>query len=232
MGLAGARLPRLPHVQRSRLRPLGAKGAEANDIAVLRDRVVTRGVLADVAAQLGVEALAPDHHITVAELRRPSPRRASKWKAATRCSFVPATSDGSAARIRGIASSRATSPVSAGTPSPGSATATWRRLQPTTGPSRSSPAATTCRFPSTRSGSCTWGCSLGEIFSSTSGTLLPGTRHLGLPLLRPAAALPRRRRLPRQPDRRPLRPFCSPPGGTRTSWHTSASHSTRSVTHV
>ncbi len=47
---------------------VGAKGAEANDIAVLRDRVVSRGVLADVAAQLGVEALAPDHHITVAEL--------------------------------------------------------------------------------------------------------------------------------------------------------------------
>jgi kynurenine formamidase len=47
---------------------VGAKGAAACDIAVLRDRVFTRGVLADVAAHLGVEALAPDHHITVAEL--------------------------------------------------------------------------------------------------------------------------------------------------------------------
>jgi kynurenine formamidase len=47
---------------------VGAKGAAANDIAVLRDRVFTRGVLADVAGHLGVEALAADHHITVAEL--------------------------------------------------------------------------------------------------------------------------------------------------------------------
>ena len=47
---------------------VGAKGAAANDIAVLRDRVFTRGVLADVAGHLGVDALAPDHHITVAEL--------------------------------------------------------------------------------------------------------------------------------------------------------------------
>ncbi len=47
---------------------VGAKGASANDIAVLRDRVFTRGVLADVAGHLGVDALAADHHITVAEL--------------------------------------------------------------------------------------------------------------------------------------------------------------------
>jgi kynurenine formamidase len=47
---------------------VGAKGAVANGIAVLRDRVVTRGVLADVAGFLGVDALAPDHHITVEEL--------------------------------------------------------------------------------------------------------------------------------------------------------------------
>jgi kynurenine formamidase len=47
---------------------VGAQGAEANDIAVLRDRLVTRGVLADVAGHRGVEALEPDHHITVAEL--------------------------------------------------------------------------------------------------------------------------------------------------------------------
>ena len=45
-----------------------ARGAAANDIAVLRDRVVTRGVLADVAAYLGVDALASDHLITVAQL--------------------------------------------------------------------------------------------------------------------------------------------------------------------
>ncbi len=47
---------------------VGAKGAAANDIAVLRDRVFTRGVLADVAGHLGVDALASDHHVTVAEL--------------------------------------------------------------------------------------------------------------------------------------------------------------------
>ena len=47
---------------------VGAKGAAANDIAVLRDRVFTRGVLADVAGHLGVDALAADHHVTVAEL--------------------------------------------------------------------------------------------------------------------------------------------------------------------
>ena len=47
---------------------VGAKGAAANDIAVLRDRVFTRGVLADVAGHLEVDALAADDHITVAEL--------------------------------------------------------------------------------------------------------------------------------------------------------------------
>jgi kynurenine formamidase len=47
---------------------VGAKGAKRNDIAVHRDVLVTRGVLADVASHLGVEALAPDHHITPAEL--------------------------------------------------------------------------------------------------------------------------------------------------------------------
>jgi len=47
---------------------VGAKGAAANSIAVLRDRVVTRGVLADVAGHLGVDSLEPDHHITVEEL--------------------------------------------------------------------------------------------------------------------------------------------------------------------
>lgn len=47
---------------------VGAKGAAFNDIANLRDRVFTRGVLADVAGYLGVDALAADHHITVAEL--------------------------------------------------------------------------------------------------------------------------------------------------------------------
>jgi kynurenine formamidase len=47
---------------------VGAKGAGANDISAVRDRIVTRGVLADVAGHLGVDALEPDHHITVAEL--------------------------------------------------------------------------------------------------------------------------------------------------------------------
>jgi kynurenine formamidase len=47
---------------------VGAKGAAANDISVLRDRVVTRGVLADVAGHLEMDALEPDHHVTVSEL--------------------------------------------------------------------------------------------------------------------------------------------------------------------
>jgi kynurenine formamidase len=47
---------------------VGAKGAAACDIAVLRDRIFTRGVLADVAGHLGTDALEPDHYITVAEL--------------------------------------------------------------------------------------------------------------------------------------------------------------------
>jgi kynurenine formamidase len=47
---------------------VSAKGAAANDIAVLRDRVVTRGVLVDIAGHLDVEALEADHHVTVAEL--------------------------------------------------------------------------------------------------------------------------------------------------------------------
>lgn len=47
---------------------VGAKGAASNGIQVLRDRVVSRGVLADVAGHLGVAALPADHHVTVAEL--------------------------------------------------------------------------------------------------------------------------------------------------------------------
>lgn len=47
---------------------VGAKGAEKASIAVLRDRLVTRGVLADVAGRLGAEALAADHLIDAAEL--------------------------------------------------------------------------------------------------------------------------------------------------------------------
>jgi kynurenine formamidase len=45
-----------------------AHGAAKNDIRVLRAAVATRGVLADVAGHLGVEALDPGHRITVAEL--------------------------------------------------------------------------------------------------------------------------------------------------------------------
>ena len=47
---------------------VGAKGAAANDIAVLRDRVVTRGVLADVAGHTEVETLEPGCRITVEQL--------------------------------------------------------------------------------------------------------------------------------------------------------------------
>lgn len=43
-------------------------GAARNSIAVLADRVVSRGVLADVARHLGVKHLALNHWITVAEL--------------------------------------------------------------------------------------------------------------------------------------------------------------------
>jgi kynurenine formamidase len=44
------------------------EGAAKNSIAVLRDRIVSRGVLLDVAHSTGVEHLALDHQITVAEL--------------------------------------------------------------------------------------------------------------------------------------------------------------------
>jgi kynurenine formamidase len=43
-------------------------GARANDITPIADRLVTRGVLADVARHHGVEALARDHEVTVADL--------------------------------------------------------------------------------------------------------------------------------------------------------------------
>jgi kynurenine formamidase len=43
-------------------------GARANSIVPLADRIVTRGVLVDVARHQGVPSLAPDHEITVAEL--------------------------------------------------------------------------------------------------------------------------------------------------------------------
>ena len=43
-------------------------GARANDIVPVADRLVTRGVLVDVARAHGVESLAPDHEVTVADL--------------------------------------------------------------------------------------------------------------------------------------------------------------------
>src|SRR5204863_9575809 len=43
-------------------------GARVNDIVPLADRLVTRGVLVDVARYHGVEALAPDHEVTVSDL--------------------------------------------------------------------------------------------------------------------------------------------------------------------
>jgi kynurenine formamidase len=45
-----------------------SRGAAANDIVPFADRLVTRGVLLDIARHHGVEALAPDHQITVAEV--------------------------------------------------------------------------------------------------------------------------------------------------------------------
>jgi len=43
-------------------------GARANDIARVADRVVTRGVLVDIARHHGAEALAPGQEVTVADL--------------------------------------------------------------------------------------------------------------------------------------------------------------------
>ena len=47
---------------------VSAHGAAKNSIAVLADRVVSRGVLVDVARHLGADHLPLDHRITVAEL--------------------------------------------------------------------------------------------------------------------------------------------------------------------
>jgi kynurenine formamidase len=43
-------------------------GARINDIRPVAARLVTRGVLVDVARSTGVDSLAPDHEVTVAEL--------------------------------------------------------------------------------------------------------------------------------------------------------------------
>jgi kynurenine formamidase len=43
-------------------------GARVNDIVPIADRLVTRGVLVDIARYHGVESLAPDHEVTVADL--------------------------------------------------------------------------------------------------------------------------------------------------------------------
>jgi kynurenine formamidase len=45
-------------------------GARTNDIVPVADRLVTRGVLVDIARYHGVESLAPDHEVTVADLER------------------------------------------------------------------------------------------------------------------------------------------------------------------
>jgi kynurenine formamidase len=44
-------------------------GAHANDIVGFADRLVTRGVLVDIARCHGVDALAPDHEVTVEDLK-------------------------------------------------------------------------------------------------------------------------------------------------------------------
>ena len=43
-------------------------GAQANDIVGFADRLVTRGVLVDIARHHGADALAPDHEVTVEDL--------------------------------------------------------------------------------------------------------------------------------------------------------------------
>jgi kynurenine formamidase len=43
-------------------------GARVNDIVAVADRLVTRGVLVDIARHNGVESLPPDHEVTVADL--------------------------------------------------------------------------------------------------------------------------------------------------------------------
>jgi kynurenine formamidase len=43
-------------------------GARTNDIVPVADRLVTRGVLVDIARHHGVNSLAPDHEVTVAQL--------------------------------------------------------------------------------------------------------------------------------------------------------------------
>lgn len=45
-----------------------SRGARANSIVPVARRLVTRGVLVDVARYRGVDALAPDHEVTVSEL--------------------------------------------------------------------------------------------------------------------------------------------------------------------
>ena len=45
-----------------------SQGAQANDILPVAARMATRGVLVDIARLHGVEALAPDHEVTVGEL--------------------------------------------------------------------------------------------------------------------------------------------------------------------
>lgn len=43
-------------------------GARVNDIVAFADRLVTRGVLVDIARYHGVDALAPDHEVSVSDL--------------------------------------------------------------------------------------------------------------------------------------------------------------------
>jgi kynurenine formamidase len=43
-------------------------GARVNDIVAMSDRLVARGVLVDVARHRGLDALAPDHEVTIEDL--------------------------------------------------------------------------------------------------------------------------------------------------------------------
>lgn len=135
-------------------RLVSSRGAARNGIQHYKDRIVSRGVLLDVARFKGRDALEPGEPIYPEDLDGCAARQGSPSARATSCSCAPGTWAGGSASGTGARSRRAMPPASASTPRPGSTSGAWPASPATPGASRCAP--TSCR---TRSSPCTWCCS-------------------------------------------------------------------------
>ena len=133
-----------------------AHGATRLGIHHLSSGIVTRGVLLDIPAVRGVDALEPGEPIFPEDLEAAEERAGLRVRPGTRSWCEPGAGSGAPRTARGSwrAGPRASTPPAC----PGSASATWPRSAPTACPTscRRGSRASACR--STRSPSSPWAC--------------------------------------------------------------------------